>query len=127
VVGAAAPQGAGARPRAQGPQAPQACWNVDDLRPGMKGFGVSVFRGSTLERFDVEVLGVLKNTSPGRDMILARCAGCNLERTGVIAGMSGSPIYVNGKLVGALAYAWPFGKDPIAGITPFSQMQEYAQ
>jgi hypothetical protein len=68
------------------------------------------------------VLGVLKNTSPGRDMILCRLAGLNLEKTGIIAGMSGSPIYVQGKLLGAVAYAWPYGKEPIAGVTPFCQM-----
>ena len=97
-------------------------WDVEALRPGMRGYGVSVFSGSKLERFEVEILGVLKNTNPGRDMVLARLAGCNLEKTGVIAGMSGSPIYVQNKLVGALAYSWAFGKEPIAGITPFRQM-----
>ncbi|HMP01189.1 MAG TPA: SpoIVB peptidase S55 domain-containing protein [Gemmatales bacterium] len=101
-------------------------WNVDQLQVGQKGYGLSVFQGTRIERFDVEILGVLKNTSPGRDMVLARCSGCGLEKTGVIAGMSGSPVYVDGKLVGALAYAWPFGTEPIAGITPFTQMEEYA-
>jgi hypothetical protein len=103
-----------------------AVWRVEDIRPGMKGHGLSVFKGTTIERFEVEIIGVLKNTSPGRDMVLARLSGCDLERTGVIAGMSGSPVYVQGKLVGAVAYAWAYGKDPIAGITPFSQMAEYA-
>lgn len=103
-----------------------AIWNVDELRPGMKGYGLSVFLGSRLERFEAEILGVLKNTSPGRDMVLARLSGCGLEKSGVVAGMSGSPIYVEGKLVGALAFGWAFGKDPIAGITPFRQMADYA-
>jgi len=106
---------------------PTAVWDVDELQPGQRGYGLSVFRGTQIERFEVEILGVLKNTSPGRDMVLARCSGCNLEHTGVIAGMSGSPIYVDGRLVGALAFAWPFGKEPIAGITPFTQMQDYAE
>lgn len=101
-------------------------WNVDDLRPGMKGHGVSVFVGAKQERFEVEILGVLKNTSPGRDMVLARLSGCNLEKTGVIAGMSGSPIYVDGRLVGALAFGWAFGTEPIAGITPIRQMIDFA-
>lgn len=105
---------------------PSGVWHVDDLEAGQKGFGLTVLRGTQIERFDVEVLGVLKNTSPGRDMVLVRCSGCNLERTGVIAGMSGSPIYVDGRLVGALAYAWPFGKEPIAGVTPFTQMLSFA-
>src|SRR5262249_4194530 len=106
---------------------PKSYWNVDDLRPGMKGYGLTVMKGTKIERFDAEVLGVLKNTAPGRDMVLCRLAGLDLERTGVIAGMSGSPIYIDEKLVGAVAYAWAYGKDPIAGITPFSQMREFVQ
>src|SRR5207244_6288438 len=106
---------------------PESYWPVDDVRPGMKGVGKTVIKGTKIERFDVEILGVLKNTSPGRDMVLARLAGCNLEKTGVIAGMSGSPVYVNDKLVGAIAFSWPSGKEPIAGITPFRQMLEYAE
>ncbi len=102
-------------------------WQVDEVRPGMKGHGCSVFKGSKVERFDVEVLGVLKNTSPGRDLIVVRTSGCNLETSGVIAGMSGSPVYVDGKLLGAIAYAWAFGKEPIAGVTPFAQMVEYVE
>ncbi len=70
---------------------------------------------------------MLKNTSPGRDMILCRLSGLDLEHTGIIAGMSGSPIYVDGKLIGAVAYAWSYGKDPIAGVTPFSQMLSFAE
>ena len=101
-------------------------WRVDDIRPGMKGYGLSVFKGTTIERFEAEIIGVLKKTSPGRDMILARLSGCDLERTGVIAGMSGSPVYIQGRLVGAVAYAWAYGKDPIAGITPYTQMAEFA-
>jgi hypothetical protein len=105
---------------------PAGVWQVDDLESGKKGFGLTVLQGTRIERFEIEVLGVLKNISPGRDMVLVRCSGCDLERTGVIAGMSGSPIYVDGRLVGALAYAWPFGKEPIAGVTPFTQMLSFA-
>lgn len=102
-------------------------WNVDELKIGMKGLGKTVMQGVKLEQFEAEVLGVLKNTSPGRDLVLCRLSGLNLERTGVIQGMSGSPIYIDGKLLGAVAYAWPYGKDPIAGVTPFSQMYQYAE
>src|SRR5436309_793889 len=91
----------------------------------MKGQGRTVMRGTKIENFDVEVLGVLKNTSPGRDLVLCRLSGLNLENTGVIAGMSGSPVYIDNKLLGAVAYAWAFGKEPIAGVTPFSQMHGY--
>src|SRR5207248_2580631 len=72
-------------------------------------------------------LGVLKNQSPGRDLILCRLSGLDLEKTGVIAGMSGSPIHIDGKLLGAVAYAWAHGKEPIAGITPFSQMHGFVE
>ena len=106
---------------------PQSYWQVDDLRPGMKGTGRTVMKGIKLETFDAEVLGIMKNTSPGRDLVLCRLSGLDLERTGVIAGMSGSPIYIEGKLVGAVAYAWAFGKDPIAGVTPFSQMHGFVE
>jgi len=102
-------------------------WQVDDVRPGMKGQGKTVMKGTKIESFDAEVLGVLKDTSPGRDMILCRLSGLDLERIGVIAGMSGSPIYVDGKLLGAVAFAWPYGKDPIAGVTPFSQMHAFVE
>jgi len=103
------------------------CWNVDDIRSGMKGEGRTVMKGTKLETFQAEILGVLRNTSPGRDLILARLSGLNLEKTGVIAGMSGSPVYIDNKLVGAVAYAWAYGKEPIAGITPYSQMVSFAE
>jgi hypothetical protein len=106
---------------------PDSFWQVDDVRAGMKGEGRTVMKGTKIEAFEAEVLGVLKNTSPGRDMILCRLSGLNLDKTGVIAGMSGSPIYIDGKLLGAVAYAWPFGKEPIAGVTPFIQMHEYVE
>ncbi len=105
----------------------EAFWNVDDLKPGLKGTGLTVLKGTKIEEFDVEILGVLKNTAPGRDMVIGRLSGLGLEKTGVIAGMSGSPITIDGKLVGAVAYAWQFGKEPIAGITPFSQMRGFVQ
>ena len=93
----------------------------------MKGIGRTVMKGTKIETFEAEVLGVLKNTSPGRDMVLCRLSGLNLDKTGVIAGMSGSPVYIDDKLLGAVAYAWPFGKEPIAGVTPFSQMHGYVE
>ncbi len=103
------------------------CWRVDDIRPGMKGIGRTVMKGTKVETFQAEVLGVLKNTSPGRDLVVCRLSGLNLEKTGVIAGMSGSPVYIDNKLLGAVAYAWPYGKEPIAGITPFCQMNGFVE
>jgi hypothetical protein len=94
----------------------------EQLTPGMKGYGLSVFRGTRPERFEVEIVGVLKNAFPKQDMILIKMSGANLERHKVIAGMSGSPIYIDGKLIGALAYGWQFENDPLAGVTPIHNM-----
>src|SRR5256886_11644202 len=96
--------------------------SADEVRPGMKGIGRTVFQGTTIDEFDVELLGVLKNFAPKQDMILARLSGGPLSRTGVIAGMSGSPVYVGGKLLGAVAFSFPFATEPIAGIQPIQQM-----
>ena len=105
-----------------GPRAepdPKTYWDVKDIRPGMKGVGRTVMVGTKLEEFEAEVLGVMRDVSPGRDMVLCRLNGCKLEHSGIIQGMSGSPIYIDGKLLGAVAFAWEFAKDPIAGVTPF--------
>ena len=96
---------------------------LSQVQPGLKGIGRTVFEGDKVEEFQVEFLGVLKNAlAPKRDVILARLSGGPLENTGVIAGMSGSPVYVDGKLVGAVALSFPFAKEPLAGITPIEQM-----
>ncbi len=96
---------------------------VTELREGMRGTAKTVFRGSTSEEFNVEILGVIPNwIGPKQDMIIGRLSGANAERTFVFAGMSGSPVYIDGKLVGAISYSFPFAKEPICGITPFEQM-----
>jgi len=95
---------------------------LEQVKPGLKGYGKTIFEGNQVERFDFEVLGVLKNVGPKQDMILARLTSEKIERTGVFAGMSGSPVYIEDKLVGAVAAAFPFSKEPIAGITPIQQM-----
>ena len=112
---------------AKGEPKPESYWSVDEVRAGMKGYGRTVMKGTKIETFEAEVLGVLKNTSPGRDMVLCRLSGLDLERTGIIAGMSGSPVYLDGRLLGAVAYGWAYGKDPIAGITPFCQMHGFVE
>jgi hypothetical protein len=94
----------------------------DQLKPGMKGYGLSVFKGTKPTRFNIEVLGVLKNAFPRQDMILIQLSGADLETHKVIAGMSGSPIYVDNKLIGALAYGWSFENVPLAGVTPIHNM-----
>ncbi len=106
---------------------PATYWKVSEVRVGMKGTGRTVMVGTRLEEFEAEVLGVMRDVSPGRDMVLCRLKGCNLEHAGIIQGMSGSPISIDGKLLGAVAYAWEFAKDPIAGVTPFEQMVKYVR
>ncbi|HEV2827331.1 MAG TPA: hypothetical protein VGW76_06965 [Pyrinomonadaceae bacterium] len=96
---------------------------LEDLRPGMKGIARTVFSGTEPEEFGVEILGVLPGyPAPRQTAIIAKLSGANAERTGVFAGMSGSPVYIDNKLVGAIAFAFPFAKEPIAGITPIQQM-----
>jgi hypothetical protein len=100
---------------------------VAEVRPGMRGYGLSVFRGTRLERFDVEVLSVLRNFNPQRDVVLITCGGAYLGHTGSIAGMSGSPIFLRDaagrdRMIGAFAYGWPLAKDPIAGVQPIEYM-----
>lgn len=96
--------------------------SVDDLRPGMHGYGLSVFNGTRPERFDVEVVGTLHNFRPRQDLVLIRTTHPILQRANTVGGMSGSPIYVEDKLVGAYAYGWEFGNEAIAGVTPISNM-----
>jgi len=96
---------------------------LEDLRPGMKGTASTVFSGTEPQEFGVEILGVLPGfPGPRQSAIIAKLSGSNVEKTGVFAGMSGSPVYIDGKLVGAIAFSFPFSKDPIAGITPIKQM-----
>ena len=99
---------------------------VDELTAGSRGWGLSVFRGGEPERFEVEILGVLRDVQPGTSYVLGRLTGQGLEKTGVIAGMSGSPVYVGERLVGAVAFAWPFAHEAIAGITPIGAMRAIA-
>jgi SpoIVB peptidase S55 len=97
---------------------------ASEVRTGMRGKGVTVFHGSTRTEFDVEILGVLDNVvGPRRSLILARLSGNRLAETGVMQGMSGSPVYIDQRLVGAVSYSLgQFSKEPIAGITPIAEM-----
>ncbi|TVM03780.1 MAG: hypothetical protein CV087_03475 [Candidatus Brocadia sp. WS118] len=97
--------------------------NVDEIMPGMKGYGKTVFTGDRIEIFNVEVLGILRNWEAKSNMILVRMSGGPLEKSGIIAGMSGSPVYISNRLIGAVAYGWSFAKEPIAGITPIEEMK----
>jgi SpoIVB peptidase S55 len=101
---------------------------VDEIRPGMVGIGHTVFDATHVEEFKVHIIGVLENMiGPSRNLILAKLEGGPLAHTGVIAGMSGSPVFVNGRLLGAVSYALgAFSKEPIAGITPIGEMTDSA-
>jgi hypothetical protein len=97
---------------------------VDEVRTGQKGYGLSVFAGSEPERFEVEVVGVMRDVSPGVSYILGKLTGKGLEQSGVASGMSGSPVFIDGKLAGAVAFSWPFSNEAIAGITPIDAMRK---
>jgi SpoIVB peptidase S55 len=106
------------------PSQRQLFFPIDDVRPGLVGIGRTVFAGETIEEFRVNIIGVLRNVlGPRRDLILAKLEGGPLATTGVIQGMSGSPVYIDGKLVGAVSYAiGSFPREPLAGITPIAEM-----
>ena len=118
---------------AQTPAAPGSLFDparhmhVSEVRPGMSGYGLTVFKGTKVERFDVEVVSILRNFNPKNDVVLIRCKGEYLAHTGSIAGMSGSPIYLKDdqgryRMIGAFAYGWPLTKDPLAGVQPIEYM-----
>jgi SpoIVB peptidase S55 len=101
---------------------------IDQIKPGMVATAYTVWQGDKIEEFEVHIIGVLRNVvGPRRDLILAKLEGGPLAQTGVIAGMSGSPVYLDGKLVGAVSYSLgAFSKEPIAGITPIAEMIDAA-
>ncbi|HEX8246931.1 MAG TPA: SpoIVB peptidase S55 domain-containing protein [Pyrinomonadaceae bacterium] len=93
------------------------------VKEGMRGTALTVFRGTEPEEFNVEILGILPSAvGPRQDLIIGKLSGGGADRTHVFAGMSGSPVYIDGKLVGAISYSFPFSKEPICGITPVEQM-----
>src|SRR6476620_1983887 len=100
--------------------------SVTEVRPAMVGVGRTVFGGSRVEEFQAHIIGVLENViGTHRNLILAKLEGGPLANTGVIAGMSGSPVYIDGRLIGAVSYALgAFSKEPIAGITPIAEMTD---
>ena len=97
---------------------------ISEIRPGMKGVGRTVFKGGQIEKFEFEVMGVQRNFAPGRAMIWVKASGGPLAETGLLHGMSGSPCYIDGKLIGALSQGPPFPREPVAGITPIAEMLE---
>jgi len=99
-----------------------AIFPLRDVRAGQHGIGKTVFSGNKIEEFQVEILGVLENVGPRQSVILGRLSGGPLAKTGVMQGMSGSPVYIDGRLVGAVALAFSFSQEPIAGIRPIEEM-----
>ena len=97
---------------------------VKDVKEGMKGYGYTIIQGTNISKFDVTVVSVLKKYRFGKDAILIRIEGEYFEHTGVASGMSGSPIYIEDKLAGALAFGWSFSKDPLIGVTPIEYMMD---
>ncbi len=100
---------------------------LDRVRPGMKGQLVTIVEGTTPQRFDVEVVDVFRNYLAKQDVILIRCLGDEIHRLGVAQGMSGSPVFVDGKIMGALSYTWGWAREPIAGVTPIESMLAEAE
>ena len=97
---------------------------LSEIKPGMEGYGLTVFEGTKVERFHVRIVGILKKMLPSQDIILFRSDDPRLKHSGIVRGMSGSPVYLNGRLAGAVAYGWPFSKDPIGGLTPIEYMMQ---
>jgi hypothetical protein len=96
---------------------------LSEVKPGMQGYGLTVFSGTEPERFDVEIISTLRNFRPNQDLILIKTPNHpRLKVARTVAGMSGSPIYLNGKMIGAYAYGYMFGSEPIAGVTPIKSM-----
>jgi hypothetical protein len=120
---ASAASGKGVRLRAVVPSGPPpAIMPLSDVKPGMVGQALTVFQGTKPEPFKVRVVSVMHNFLPKQDVILIRAEDPRVEFSGIVAGMSGSPVYIDGKLVGAVAYAWSFAKEPLGGVTPIESM-----
>ncbi len=100
---------------------------LQEIQPGMKCTGRTVFKGDRIEEFQGEILGILKNIGPNQNAIIARLSGGVLGKTGIFAGMSGSPVFVDNRLIGAVAWSFPFLTEPIAGITPIQEMVDAFQ
>lgn len=95
---------------------------IDEIKPGMKAYCLTVFKGVKIEKFSLKVIDVIKNVKAGKDAILVMGTDPRFIHTGPVAGCSGSPVYIDGRLAGALAFGWSFSKDPLYGVTPIEEM-----
>lgn len=101
--------------------------SIDEIQPGMKAYCFTCYSGTEIEKFELDVISVVRNIEPNRDAILVQGTDERFIRTGPVAGCSGSPVYVNGRLAGALAFAWTLSKDPLYGVTPIKEMLKVSQ
>src|SRR5690348_5400951 len=125
LLGSSLSLAAGARTQASAPvPAAAELMPLSEVRPGMQGYAYTIFAGNQVEKFDLEVIGVMPNfLGPKQSIILVQLKGPKVEHTGVVAGMSGSPVYFNGKLAGALSLKLGvFTKEPIGGVTPIEDV-----
>jgi hypothetical protein len=100
---------------------------IDEIKPGMKAYCLTTYKGTEAEKFELEVLDVVRNIAPGKNAILVQGTDERFIHSGPVAGCSGSPVYINGRLAGALAFGWVFSKDPLYGVTPIEEMLMVAE
>ena len=117
----AAPPKAAPKP-AVAERMPENVFPLSRIKPGMKGYGLTVFKGTKPEKFEFEVIGVLTKFLPKQDVVLVRSSDPKLQVSGFAQGMSGSPMYLEGKVAGAFSYAFRFSKEPIGAFTPIETM-----
>lgn len=98
--------------------------DIDEIQPGMDAYCLTVYRGTKIEKFPIDVISVVRNIKPGHDAIMVTSTDERFIHTGPVAGCSGSPVYIEGRLAGALAFGWSFSKDPLYGVTPIREMLE---
>ncbi len=96
--------------------------SIDEITPGMKAYCLTCYSGTKIEKFDLDVISVVHNIEPGRDAILVQGTDKRFIYTGPVAGCSGSPVYIEGRLAGAMSFAWTLSKDPLYGVTPIKEM-----
>jgi len=97
---------------------------LDEIKPGMPAYCLTCYKGTKIEKFGLEVLSIIRNVMPGRDAILVQGTDPRFIHTGPVHGCSGSPVYIDGRLAGALAFGWRYSKDPLYGVTPIAEMLE---
>ena len=101
--------------------------DIDELEPGMRGYGLTVFSGSEIGRFEVELVSVMHNFEPKRNAFIIRCLDERFRLAKMVRGVSGSPVFFKNRLAGAMAFGWPFSEEPLYGVTPIREMLQIRQ